>query len=177
MEKVKLDQCYKCFKYLHKSPQCNKTETLCSRCGEVHDYSYKECTHPFNCINCGRAHSSTAKICPHYLLAQEAHEKIILKELIEKYPDLTNSLATPQISQSPIDEISSDTLRAARLASTSPQEFLEQLFSATSSLIKPISTAVPPPNLWYRLRVCLRHWRASPSYSWRACSPQNTIWF
>ena len=131
MENLKLTQCYKCFEYLHLRPSCPHLETICSRCGGVHTHSYIECESPFSCSNCGGPHSATARVCPKYQEAFLLNEKKAYEQLKVKYPDVNSSLISNENSDF------TNCLRAARLASTTPQEFSEQLFLTTQNLISP----------------------------------------
>ena len=140
MEHMRLSQCYKCFEFCHFRPNCPHSDpAICSRCGDTHTHSYTDCTATYNCSNCSGLHSATARICPEYIKAVEAHEIKILAQLIKKYPNLVSTPTTPNSFN--VDN--TNYLRAARLASTTPQEFAEQLFNATSCLISPSAPAIP----------------------------------
>ena len=141
MEHVRLHQCYKCMGFLHLRPQCTESDTICSRCGQVHTHSYLECTAPPTCANCGGSHPATAKICPIYLEQFNQHEIAILRQLIAKHPQsaqtyLANSFSS-QTFNSQKEEINElrNILRDARRASNNVAEFSTHLFNASSQLL------------------------------------------
>ena len=64
VEYVKINQCFKCFKYSHLTHQCKETISYCSICSLTHNF--RQCpniTKP-RCINCDGKHSAIAYVCP-----------------------------------------------------------------------------------------------------------------
>ena len=140
MESIKLIQCYHCFQFLHTRPNCPNISELatCSRCGGSHTHSYTECDAPHKCSNCDGPHPSTARTCPVYQTKLLEHEETLLVELVKKHPELVknilNKFQIPISPQSDLNDIGS-ILRAARLASHSPEDFTSQLYNATEYLV------------------------------------------
>ena len=62
---VRLDICFRCYSYSHKSNDCpTPTVIVCSECAEV-THSYRECRNSRKkCINCKGEHRTLAAKCP-----------------------------------------------------------------------------------------------------------------
>ena len=68
IERPKIMQCYKCYKFGHPSHQCYGKE-VCGNCSnEAHNF--KDCLvkdpSRFKCVNCNGAHAATSHSCPIY---------------------------------------------------------------------------------------------------------------
>ena len=77
---------------------------------------------------------ATAKVCPKYIEAFNNNEVYMARQLAAKYPQF--SLSTPSTPTTSSDDVV-HCLRAARLSATSPSDFAEKLFNATSNLLAP----------------------------------------
>ena len=121
---------------------------------EVATHTLIQCDAPHKCSNCDGPHPSTARTCPVYLAKLLEHEEILLEQLVKKHPELVKSILNKfQIQISPQSDAQDITsiLRAARLASHSPEDFNNQLFNATQFLVN----NSPPLNNSYNDKLNL----------------------
>ena len=135
LNKIQLTQCYHCFDWCHKRNACpHITEPVtCSRCsGSGHNYL--ECELPLKCVNCDQTHAATYKGCPTHQTALNT----VLNEIQNHFnqSNNNNSATTPQSTDLDTNSI----MRAARLASKTPQEFAIELFAAATILVSPPNT-------------------------------------
>ena len=130
LSKIQLTQCYHCFEWCHKRNECPniRDPVICSHCaGSGH--SYLDCREPLKCTNCEQPHAATYKGCPYHQTALNT----TLNEIQNHYNSNNNSASTPQSN----DFDNNNIIRAARLASNSPQEFANELFAAATILVSP----------------------------------------
>ena len=125
LSKIQLTQCYHCFDWCHKRNECPKINdpVICSHCAGT-GHNYLDCREPLKCNNCDNPHAATYKGCP-------SHQVALLQVLQEINDHHSNSNYNSTFNSTNNNDI----LKAARLASSTPTEFAEQLFNATSTLI------------------------------------------
>ena len=130
LNKIQLTQCYHCFDWCHKRNACpNRSDPVtCSHCAGS-DHNYLECKLPLLCTNCDGAHAATYRGCPSHQTALNT----VMNEIQNHFNANNNSATTPQS----IEQDTNNIIRAARLASNTPQEFATELFAAATSLISP----------------------------------------
>ena len=64
-------QCYKCYKYTHRTNQCEATEAVCSKCAAT-GHSFKQCqATTLKCLNCEGEHPAVSFKCPQKRTAQQ----------------------------------------------------------------------------------------------------------
>ncbi len=59
---ARIDRCYRCQQYGHKSGNC-ENKPKCYKCGEEHQYN-RDCTNTIKCANCSGQHMAGAPECP-----------------------------------------------------------------------------------------------------------------
>lgn len=89
-------QCFKCYKFSHRTNQCKETEQVCSKCS-TKGHDHRNCQTPtLKCVNCDGEHTAVSFKCPIKRESQQQQNSPKPTPLTTTYAQATTPMqATP----------------------------------------------------------------------------------